>query len=147
MTHITQLNSTRMRRVVQPSLPSPIPAPDEIARKMSFAGALELCANAAGYDLDKQASAEIGMDKGQWSRIKAGTEGIRWERLKSFMDKMGNPTPVLWMLHECGFDLYSVRKRETELERRIRELEEENVRIKHEKSVIVEALTGRKEAA
>lgn len=132
-----------MRQLVQPSLPTPIPAPDEIARKQAFAGAIELCAEAAGYSLDKQASADIGMDKGQWSRIKAGQEGIKWERLKAFMDSMGNFTPVLWMLHQCGFDLHSVRKRETELERRIRELEEANRMLAHDKRVLTEALHGR----
>lgn len=113
-----------MRRVVQPALPTALPSPDEIARKQSFAGAIELCANASGYDLDKQSSAAIGMDKAQWSRIKSGQEGIRWERLQDFMDRMGNPVPVLWMLHQCGYDLHSVRKRESELEAKLRIAEE-----------------------
>lgn len=131
-----------MRKLVQPSLPSLCPAPEEIARKQAFAGAIELCAEAAGYSLDKQASADIGMDKARWSRIKAGQEGIKWDQLKAFMDSMGNPVPVLWMLHQCGFDLHSVRKKETELERRIRELEEQNAMLVHDKRVLTEALRG-----
>lgn len=126
----------------QPALPSPIPSADEIARKLSWPSALELCAEAAGYCLDKQASAEIAMDKARWSRIKAGQEGIKWEQLKEFMGAMGNPVPVLWMFHQVGFDLHSVRRRETELERRIRVLEEQNAMLAHDKRVLTEALRG-----
>lgn len=46
------------------------------------------------------------------------------------MDACGNDTPVLWMLHQRGYDLHSVRRRETELERRLRLAEEENAALK-----------------
>lgn len=127
---------------MQPSLPTPIPEAAEIARKLSWPGALELCAEAAGYCLDKQASAELGMDKARWSRIKAGQEGIKWEQLKAFMEAMGNPVPVLWMLHQCGFDLHSVRRRETETERELRQareaLEAERAKVR----ILTSALRG-----
>jgi hypothetical protein len=128
---------------MQPGLLTVQPKPDEVARKPSFAGAIELCAEYAGYSLDKQASGEIGMDKARWSRIKSGGEGIKWEQLQSFMDACGNDSPLLWMLHQRGYDLHSLRKRETETERSLREaheaLEAERLKVR----VLTEALHGR----
>jgi hypothetical protein len=66
------------------------------------------------------------MDKGQWSRIQSGQEGIKWEKLQRFLDCMGNDIPLLWMLAQRGYDLNSLRKRENEVERENRRLREEN---------------------
>lgn len=115
---------------------------EEIARKRTFGDSIGLSAEVAGYDLDKQASADIAMDKGQWSRIKSGQEGIKWERLSHFLDVMGNDVPLLWMLHQRGYDLHSLRKRETETERRLREAEERVRLLEHDKRVLTEALRG-----
>lgn len=52
------------------------------------------------------------------------------------MDVCGNDVPVLWQLHQRGYDLDSVRRRESELERRLRLLEEENTALRR-------VLTGR----
>lgn len=83
------------------------------------------------------------MDKARWSRIKAGQEGIKWEQLQAFMDACGNDAPVLWMLHQRGYDLNSLRKRETETERALREAKEllnaERLKVR----VLTEAMTGR----
>lgn len=114
-----------MRPVEQPSLPIGKVSPDEIARKRTFGDSIGLAAEVAGYDLDKQASADIAMDKGQWSRIQSGQEGIKWAKLEKFLDAMGNDIPLLWMLHQRGYDLGSVRKRESEVERDNRRLREE----------------------
>lgn len=115
-----------MRAVVQPSLPMGKVSPDEIARKRTFGDAIGLSAEVAGYDLDKQASTDIAMDKAQWSRIQSGQEGIKWEKLNRFLDVMGNDIPLLWMLHQRGYELTSLRKLESEVERENRRLREEN---------------------
>ncbi len=110
-----------MKRALQPALRlAAAPSPNEIARKLSFASALELCAEAAGYSLDKQACAELGMDKARWSRIKAGQEGIKWEQLQAFMDACGNDAPLHWMLAQRGYDLHSLRSTESVTERELR---------------------------
>lgn len=131
-----------MRAVAQPSLPIGQVSPDEIARKRDFGEAIELAASVAGYDLDKQASADIAMDKAQWSRIKSGQEGIKWARLEKFLDNMGNDIPLLWMLHQRGYDVLSLRKRESEVERALREANEKIATLEHDKRVLAEALRG-----
>lgn len=113
-----------------PSLLRPVVAPHEIQRKKSLGDAIVLCAEVAGYELDKQLAEELGVDKGQFSRWQAGTEGIKWPKLAALMDACGNDAPLLWMLHARHYDIASVRHRETELERQNRELREENAALR-----------------
>lgn len=125
----SQLHSTPLRGVAQLGLPSEV-TPSEVARKQSLGGAIELCAEAAGYALDKQLAADLKVDKGQFSRWTSGTEGILWPKLQQVMDFCGNDAPVLWMLHARGYDLHSIRRRESELERDLRIAREENAALR-----------------
>lgn len=52
------------------------------------------------------------------------------------MDACGNDAPVLWMLQQRGYDLHSVRRLETAVERENRLLREENEALRR-------VLTGR----
>jgi len=99
--------------------------PDEVVRKQSLGAAIELCAELGGYSLDKTLQQDLGVDKAQFSRWQSGTEGIQWSKFTALMDKCGNDAPVFWMLHQRGYDLYSLRRRETDVERENRLLREE----------------------
>lgn len=110
---------------VQISLPVPV-KPDEVSRKQSLGGAIELCAELAGYTLDKELQRELEVDKAQFSRWQNGTEGIIWPKLERLMDVCGNDAPVLWMIQRRNYDLHSLRRNETEVERENRMLREEN---------------------
>lgn len=125
----SQLHSTGLSGVAQLSLPTQV-SPVEVARKQSLGGAIELCAEAAGYALDKQLASDLGVDKAQFSRWTSGTEGVIWPKLEALMDRCGNDAPVLWMFHRRGYDLHSVRRRESELERELREAREENAALR-----------------
>jgi len=116
---------------------------DEIARKQSLGSAIELCAELAGYALDKQLIDVLKVDKAQLSRWQNGTEGISWPKFVALMDACGNDVPVLWMLHQRGWDLYSLRKRETEMEKRARLAEERATAAEFKVKVLTEALHGR----
>lgn len=98
---------------------------DEIARKKSLGDSIALCAELAGFTLDKELSQEMAVDKGQFARWLNGTEGIVWPKFQKLMDACGNDAPLLWMAHQRGYDLGSMRKRETELQRENRELREQ----------------------
>ena len=80
--------------------------------------------------MDKELQQEIGVDKAQFSRWHAGTEGILWPKLQRLMDACGNDAPVLWMLHQRAYDLSSLRRTETETERQNRMLREENAALR-----------------
>lgn len=119
------------------------PRPEEVARKPSLGSAIELCAELAGFGLDKTLQQELGVDKAQFSRWHSGAEGIVWPKFNRLMDVCGNDAPVLWMLHQRGYDLHSVRRLESETERELRQAREalETERMKNR--VLVEALNGR----
>jgi len=108
----------------QVAIPSAL-TPEEIGREKTLGGAIELCAKAAGFALDKELQHELEVDKAQFSRWLSGSEGIMWPKLRKLMDTCGNDAPLLWMLHASGYDLYSLRKKETETEKENRELREE----------------------
>lgn len=108
----------------QISIPTPV-TPEEVAREHTLGGAIELCAKAGGFALDKELQQELEVDKAQFSRWQGGTEGILWPKLVRLMDACGNDAPLFWMLHARGYDLHSLRKLENETERENRQLREE----------------------
>ena len=107
--------------------------PEEVARKQSLGNAIELCAELAGFSLDKELQQTLSVDKAQFSRWLSGTEGVIWPKLEKLMDQCGNDAPILWMLYQRGYDLHSLRKRETETERLLRE--ERDARLDAEKKL------------
>lgn len=113
----------------QVSIPVDI-RPDELARKRSLGDALQMCAELAGFCLDKELQQRLGVDKAQFSRWSAGTEGIVWPKFQRLMDACGNDAPVLWMMHQRGYDLHSIRKLESETEKQNRLLREENAALR-----------------
>jgi plasmid maintenance system antidote protein VapI len=114
----------------------------EIARERTLGGAISLCAKAAGLE-PKEIQSKLKTDKAQWSRWTDDKEGISWPKFVALMDECGNDAPFLWMACQRGYDLSSLRRKETELERQVRELREENELLKHDKRVLSEALNGR----
>lgn len=113
----------------QISIPQEV-RPEEVMRKQSLGAAIELCAEIGGYALDKTLQQELEVDKAQFSRWQSGTEGIVWPKFVRLMELCGNDAPLLWMLHQRGYDLYSLRRRETETERENRLLREENAALR-----------------
>ena len=99
--------------------------PEEVEREKSLGGAMGLCAKVGGFAFDKELQLELGVDKAQFSRWQSAAEGIVWPKLEQLMDACGNDAPLLWMLHQRGYDLGSLRRRESETERENRLLREE----------------------
>ena len=99
--------------------------PVELMRKGSLGAAIELCAELAGYGLDKTLQSELGVDKAQFSRWQSGQEGIIWHKFSRLMDTCGNDAPLLWMLGQRGYDLASLRKVESEIQKENRELRDQ----------------------
>lgn len=114
--------------MLQLGIPSLV-TPQEVARERTLGGAIDLCAKAAGME-PKQVQDELKFDKAQWSRWTSGSEGIVWPKFSALMDRCGNDAPLLWMLHERGYDINAMRRRETELERDLRQAREENAALR-----------------
>lgn len=101
----------------------------EVIRKRSLGAAIELCIEAGAKDL-KDLQVDLKLDKAQLSRWSSGGEGVVWPKFAALMDYCGNDAPMLWMLHQRGYDLDTVRKLETETQRENRMLKEENAALK-----------------
>ena len=112
----------------QISLPVEV-SPVEVMRERGLGDAILLCIKAAGLE-PKQVQAELRLDKAQWSRWVSGQEGVKWERLRALQDLCGNDAPTLWMLHDRGYDLSTVRRVESTVERENRMLREENAALR-----------------
>ena len=117
----------------QLGFPSEITA-QEVARETSLGGAIALCAKAAGLE-PKEIQAKLKTDKAQWSRWESGQEGVVWPKFVALMDACGNDAPLLWMLHARGYDITSLRRKETELEARLREATERIAQMEHDHEV------------
>lgn len=117
----------------QLGFPSEITA-QEVARETSLGGAIALCAKAAGLE-PKQLQSKLKTDKAQWSRWESGQEGVVWPKFVALMDACGNDAPLLWMLHARGYDITSLRRKETELEQRLREANERIAQMEHDHEV------------
>ncbi len=126
--------------MTQLAIPAEV-SPDEVSRKKSLGASIELCAEIAGFELDKQLQDRLGVDKGQFSRWTSNQEGVKWEKLEHLMDVCGNDAPLMWMLHRRGYDITSIRKRETLLEKSLREEREKSAKLAE---LLEIALQGRK---
>ena len=120
----------------QMALPTEV-RPEDVAREKTLGGSIELCAKVAGFSLDKELQREVCVDKAQFSRWLSGTEGIIWPKLVKMMDVCGNDAPLFWMLHQRGYDLHSLRKCESETEKKLR-LAEEALQTERQARVAVE---------
>ena len=106
----------------------------EVAREATLGGAIGLCAKVAGLE-PKEVQDALKTDKAQFSRWTSEGEGIVWSKLSALMDLCGNDAPLLWMLHARGYDITSLRKRESETEKQNRLLREELARERQEREV------------
>jgi plasmid maintenance system antidote protein VapI len=127
--------------VTQLSFPSEV-TPQEVARESSLGGAISLCAKAA-HLTPKEVQDALKADRSQFSRWTDDKEGITWSKLSALMDVCGNDSPLLWMLNARGYDLHSLRKQETETEKALRLVREENEALKVANAVLVNAMNGR----
>ena len=122
----------------QLGFPSVVTA-QEVAREKTLGGAISLCAKAAGFEpkevMDALKVDGKPLDKAQWSRWESGQEGVVWPKFTALMDFCGNDAPLLWMLYARGYDLSSLRKRETETERTLRIAEERIREMEREREV------------
>lgn len=135
----------------QLGFPSEVTA-QEVAREKTFGGAIDLCRKAAGLEPKQltdsvRTSENKPVDKAAWSRWVNDVEGVEWGKLTQIMDACGNDAPLLWMLNARGYDLSSLRRKETELERELRKAKEKIAQMEHDHQVVVDTFTRLRAAA
>lgn len=144
---VTQRNAIFLGCVV--TLPLRVkrhPVPVDLSRAAldaikNYGHACSRCAEAAGVQ-DKTVVADLSyddeakVDAPTWSRIKANSAAASHETREALMDAMGNELPLMWELHRRGYDPNSLRRYETDLQKRVRELEEQLAQERQEREVI-----------
>lgn len=73
----------------------------------------------------KQAYDPMGIDKTTWSRITSGEWDLDGRDVPQFNKVVGNNAYLLYLNHEDGIDLNSIRKTMDDKDRRIAELEDQ----------------------
>jgi plasmid maintenance system antidote protein VapI len=127
--------------VQQLGFPSQV-TPQEVAREATLGGSISLCAKAAGLT-PKEVQDALKADRAQFSRWTDDKEGITWSKLAALMDLCGNDAPLFWMLNARGYDLHSLRRKESDLEKTLREVREQNEALKVANRVLVDAMNGK----
>ena len=103
--------------------------------------AINLCMQISGLE-DQEIARELGIDSGQWARIKKGSGHFPPNLEGTLMRLCGNYIPLLWQIHDCGFDPQSLRPLRSELEAKLDAAEQELVELKREQAVLMRALRG-----
>ena len=123
----------------QVALPLHEPVDSAVIRRLpSFMAAVDLCITAAGRE-PKQAYIELEIDKGQWSRIRAGQAHFPHDKLIALMDAMGNDIPLAWLAYRRGKGLHLL---ESEQQRLMREKDERIAEVERENRLMRELLQG-----
>jgi hypothetical protein len=117
-----------------------------IVQQTDMTSALNLCQSISGK-ADKTFACPGGIveSAAQWSRIlgEAKSHNFPHDKLNLFMDLAGNEAPMLWLLHSRGYDLRSLRKKETETEQALREAKEQIAQLQLERQILVNAMHGK----
>lgn len=143
------MKSNRLHEVDGPQIPLRLARtpqavdPVLVLAQPTLLGAIKLCVSLGGFESDKQVYGELGIDASHWTRITRGDAHFPVDKLPALMDLCGNEAPLIWLVHNRGYDPASLRQRETETERSLREaneaLEQERLKVR----VLTEALHGR----
>jgi hypothetical protein len=114
------VKSNNLRQLDAFAVPAPTldPIPDSIIfAQPTFQRAFVLACDASGLD-DKQISGPLGIDGGQWSRIKNGGANFPMGQYPEFRELVRNDILLKWVNHRCGLETKPLA---SEIERRLAE--------------------------
>lgn len=116
--------------------------PKLVTAQPSLLAAIKLCISLGGFQADKQVYSALDIDAGHWSRILRSDAHFPVDKLTDLMDLCGNEAPLIWLTHSRGYDAASLRKRETETERSLREAHEQLDTERMKVRLLTDALRG-----
>jgi len=106
-----------------------------VVAQPTFLAAIKLCITIAGFESEKQVYTSLDIDAGHWSRIMRGEAHFPVDKLTTLMDLCGNEAPLIWLTNARGYDARSLRKLESETEKKLREAEERIANLEHERDI------------
>lgn len=93
---------------------------DDLVRVQSFHGAIRAAMDQSGMQ-DKSIAIESQIDDAQLSKIASGQSGIQPDKLLRLQRACRSRLPLFYLNWADGMDPLSMRERESELERQLRE--------------------------
>lgn len=87
----------------------------------------------------KQVYDPLGKDKATWSRYESGDAPFPAELILPLRGITNNDAPLFWLNYQAGFDLTTLRPRESDTERQLREAREEAAELRRTLKHVLEA--------
>lgn len=110
--------------------------PNEVA-------AIDLACRCSGLE-EKAIASEMGMDEGNWSKLRRGQRGFMPGMRIHFMKVVGNQILREWEEERLGYDSTSLRVHRSELEQQLEAERAEKAEVERENAILRRLLTGRK---
>lgn len=115
----------------------------QIRRKRTFLAAWNFAQDFADLE-HKQVYEPLGIDSSHWTKIRNGQASPPAdERFNKYLDVVKNEIPLIWWTESRGYDWTTLRKHQSEEQRRIAELEAENRELKRSMVRWAEAYRGK----
>lgn len=112
---------------------------DVIFKRKDLLGAINLCIEVSGLD-DKELHLTLGIDAGQWSRIRKGDAHFPPNKLNDLMNLCGNDVPLVWLATSRGKGLHQL---ESETQRQLRLERERADKLEEQNRLLRELVQGR----
>ena len=112
---------------------------DVISKRKDLLGAINLCIEVSGLD-DKELHLTLGIDPGQWSRIRKGDAHFPPNKLNDLMNLCGNDVPLVWLATSRGKGLHEL---ESETQRQLRLANEALSKEREKNTLLREIIQGR----
>lgn len=112
-----------------------------IRQQGTLLAAIKLCISMAGFDSGKEVYMPLCIDPGQWSKIMTGDANFPVSKLCALMDLCGNEAPLLWLINVRGYEMSSLRHKESETETKLRVANELIQRMKLERAAEVRLMS------
>ena len=114
-----------------------------IRRRATFLRAWNFAQEHAGLE-DKQCYTALQIDSSHWTKIRKGLASPPAdERFTRYMDVVQNEIPLIWLAESRGYDWLTIRKHQSNEQRRIADLEQENRDLRRAIGLFAEAQRGR----
>lgn len=114
-----------------------------VRRRPTFLRAWNFAQEFAGLE-DKQCYTPLQIDSSHWTKIKNGSASPPAdERFTRYLDVVQNEIPLIWLAESRGYDWLSIRRHQSDEQRRIAELDQEVRDLRRVISLFTEAQRSR----
>lgn len=116
---------------------------DQVRACQNEVAAIEMSCRVSGL-LDKQIADGLGMDEGNWSKLRRGQRGFKPGQRIHFMRVVGNQILRQWEEECLGYDCESIDVHHSELEQQLAAERAARIEAERQNALMRELLQGRR---